>query len=141
MNAPFNPWPEEAWSETLEQDRFCRELSIYQQRVRLRTRLSRPKMEEHMARACELYGVTMEELKGPSRKGKLSLARHYVFYHARMNSSAPSLSFIARKIGRCHHTSVIYGAGAHAIRHGLPFKWDMDQPRLNAIKYEGPEPQ
>lgn len=135
MNATFNPWP-----EIVESDAFLSELRDYQDTARTRMRLNRPNLEDIIERACKIYGVTREQICSPCRKPQMAYARHYVCYYARLSCSAPSLPWIGKRLGGRDHSSVIYGACAHAIRHGLAAPWPMSQKRYGKIPFLGPEP-
>jgi len=113
------------------------------QRAECRERLAAPTVRDLIARACEIYGVSPAAVLGPRRSFRYVRARHWVFHHA-IKGGRSSISEIGRRMNR-DHSSVLYGAAAHAIRHRLPVlsAWGARQLQRTAslaTHYEGPEP-
>lgn len=106
-----------------------------------RTRLEGATVNAIIKRATEIYNVQREEIIGPSRTRRRVRARQYVMYHARM-AGRSSLPEIGRRLGGRDHSTVIYGASAHATRHGLEQPWTPhDRPSIDKVEYEGQEPE
>lgn len=81
----------------------------------------RPSIAELVKRAAERFDVTVEDIKGPSRKKTPTRARYWVFYHARVNGCTTSQ--IGHHVGGRDHTTVIHGSVRHADGEDLPHNW------------------
>lgn len=80
------------------------------------------------------YGISVEQIKGASRKAEVAEARHEVMYIARCEDirrkeagearlSTPRIGLFTNR----DHSSVVHGAKRHADRHGLPKPWERAQ--------------
>lgn len=96
-------------------------------------------LSEVIADAVEIYRVGEREIKGTSRVRHVVRARQYVYYHA-MRRVKMSASEIGRRVGNRNHATVLYGAYAHAKRHGLTYLHTSCWAGKNSVAYEGPEP-
>tara|TARA_R100001086_G_C11810163_1_gene251305 strand:- start:513 stop:962 length:450 start_codon:yes stop_codon:yes gene_type:complete len=113
------------------------------QRAETRQRLSAPTVSDLIDRASAIYGVSPAAILGPRRTFRYVRARHWVFHWA-LAAGRSSASEIGRRMNR-DHSSVLYGAAAHAIRHRLPVLSACCARKLQrtaslATYYEGPEP-
>ncbi len=73
----------------------------------------RPSFALILRTACDLAGVSKDEMTGPSTKRHLSYSRQAVMYLARQHTPL-SLPDIARRLGRADHATVIHGRNAVA---------------------------
>lgn len=89
--------------------------------------------------AAQIYGVSVDAICGKARTHRVVRARHWVFYRAYMahRTSTPETG---RRTGGRDHSTVIDGAIAHAMRHGLPMPGARNPDDCYPTKYEGPEP-
>jgi chromosomal replication initiation ATPase DnaA len=62
-------------------------------------------LEEILAHAADVFGVTVEDIKSPTRKQPIIFARHAYFAAAVRHTNFPLVA-IARPCGR-HHTTVL----------------------------------
>jgi chromosomal replication initiation ATPase DnaA len=71
-----------------------------------------------LLRICSEYCVLYSELIGDDRHEAVCFARHHAAYELRVecNLSMPQIGRVLHK----DYTTVRYGIGAHALRHGLP---------------------
>jgi hypothetical protein len=67
-------------------------------------------METVTAQICELFGMTVSQLRGKSRKREIIIARHFAMYFCEENSLG-SLKSIGKFFGGRDHSTVI-----HALR-------------------------
>ena len=96
-------------------------------------------LSDVIADAVEIYGVGERDIKSASRTRHIVRARQYVFYHA-LKRTQMSASEIGRRVGDRNHATVLYGAYAHAKRHGLSYVYTSCWEGKNNVNYEGPEP-
>lgn len=81
---------------------------------------SRIMMIEGIAAAVAAsHGLTMDDLKGPSRENAVKLARHEAMYKAKYYVPKAPVPLIGHVFNR-DHTTVIYGISAHCARNALP---------------------
>jgi chromosomal replication initiation ATPase DnaA len=82
---------------------------------------------EIMRQACDKFHVTPEDVRGPHRRGRIILARHWFMYHAH-KTGYWSLTRIANYAGRSDHTTVL-----NAVKM-WPKKKERAQEVLEAIR-------
>lgn len=80
---------------------------------------SDPGMREISTIVATRYGLTLEALRGPSRKRDLAHPRQEAFYEI-YKTGLFSLPQIGAWFGGRDHTTVYHGCRAHAERHCLP---------------------
>ena len=66
-------------------------------------------------RVCRFHGVTLADLCGPRRNGRLMLARQCVCYWARRRTGL-SFSGIGRFLGNRHHSAILHAAREYPER-------------------------
>lgn len=64
---------------------------------------------------AEMHGLSLAEMKGPTRARHVVHARHHAMWELREQTGL-SLPSIARRLGRKDHTTVIHGVREHARR-------------------------
>jgi chromosomal replication initiation ATPase DnaA len=74
--------------------------------------------DEILSRVSQKHGLPMADLLSRSRTVAVTDARSEYFYLALTESLCSSVE-IGNSIGM-DHTTVLYGAARHAIKHGLP---------------------
>jgi chromosomal replication initiator protein len=85
--------------------------TLYPEPVR---RTERRTVEEIQARTCEVYGVTLDELRSSSRSAQVASARHVAMYLSRELTDA-TLPAIGKAFGR-NHTTVMHACRRTAER-------------------------
>ena len=70
-------------------------------------------------RVCRFHGVTLADLCGPRRNGRLMLARQCVCYWARRRTGL-SFSGIGRFLGNRHHSAILHAAREYPERNPRP---------------------
>lgn len=108
------------------------------QRAEVRRKLSLPSITQMIAAAAKIYSVTTESILGKTRKKRIVLARHWVMYNA-VRIGRSSCAAVGQRLGK-DHTSVLWGAVAHAARHDLPSVTTSTKARNRMPEYIGPEP-
>lgn len=96
-------------------------------------------LSEVIADASRRYGVTAEQIKGKSRTKRIARARQFVCYHGLRLPHMSSVD-LGQRLGGRDHSTVLYGAYAHATRHGLQTLHTTCWRGKNKVSYEGPEP-
>jgi chromosomal replication initiation ATPase DnaA len=89
--------------------------------MEIREKLSKRTLRDIIRDVSEETGVSVAEIIGRARTGRIVKARQAVMYCARREGR-----FSTTQIGRAlhrDHTTVIYGADAYAEKSGLPKAW------------------
>lgn len=107
--------------------------------IELQRRVRQPSVHSLVSEAARIYGVMPAQIMGKSRKARVSRARHWVCYYAVM-ARRLSLERVGDRLGGMDHTSVLYGAAAHSVRHRLPRPPGHFPPKAAQVRYEGLEP-
>lgn len=106
----------------------------------------RSRLEDIALVVSDEYGITLEAIKGPSKKGEISEARQCFMWRADQvmldGKHRWSRSEIGRYLAR-DHTAVIYGVGRHEqrlIEEGSQPK-RLDRPIESRLVAEGSDPE
>ncbi|RYE54889.1 MAG: hypothetical protein EOP20_11210 [Hyphomicrobiales bacterium] len=95
----------------------------------------RNKSHDILQAVAELHGVTIADIKGPSRKRKFALARQHAAYEIRRQCHHLSLPMIGRILGGRDHTTILYATRvwpAKAAKLGIPVPGFDPLPRRQA---------
>lgn len=95
----------------------------------------RPSIRQCMERIASETGVSVEEMRGLSRKKHIVHARHAAMYEAR-SCTGKSLPIIGRAFNR-DHTTVINGIAKHSTRTGAPSltEFNIQRQELSRARY------
>jgi chromosomal replication initiation ATPase DnaA len=85
----------------------------------VRAMIPRTEFQRIERRAALAFGIKLVEIRGPSRKRNIVLARQFICYWARRRTTL-SLPQIGRRLGGRDHTTVL-----HAVRAYRDMRQDM----------------
>lgn len=99
------------------------------------TELAVPRIADIQSAVAEAFGVTVDQLRGPSRDRRRAWPRQAAFLICR-ESGAHTYAAIGRRFGDRDHATVLYGVDAAQVRMAYVREFAAGVARARAILAE-----